>query len=365
MLPTPDRSHLVTPGLYLGAILTLGLLLLTLAVLPAAAADEPAVPTAVNTTGVVAVEEMFDFGALVKGDSAAHTFILQNPTDTPVTIDRVFPSCGCTVADFDRVVPAGGEGKVRVELDTMAVTGEGISKLAVYLNKATDPSIILALEYKVEPMLLAFPGYARWIYVQREQEGTIVQTVYSADGAEFDVVGVESPMPAIAVSFREATAEERRPKVEGSQWIVIATLDSAAPVGAITGFLDVHTTHPRQKLAQIPVSGFVRPTIFIEPAKGDFGTLSLDAPRTMVYQVRNFATEPIELTGVRTDVAGITAHIEPIENGRLYRVVLQLDPARMDEGPFNGTLEMKTDSAKIPRVTVDLTGTLVRRAAGG
>lgn len=371
------HAHTTPSNRRISAILTPALLVLALAWAPFPAAAQPAAqlergilappaiepPVEIEPGAVppLAVDEpVHDFGTLVKGDTVFHTFVLRNIGEEPVNVIFVRPSCGCTIAEFDKVIPPGGEGKVTAALDTMMVTGKASSALEVFAEGSETPLATLELRAEVIPKLLAHPGYARWIYVQQEEKGTILNTVYSNDGAEFEIVSVEPPMPAIAVSFRPAEGEERSDKVSGSQWTVEATLDSRAPVGAITGFLTVQTTHPRQKVMEIPVSGFVRPTLFVEPQEGDLGTLKIREPRRMVYRVRNFATEAINITAAATDVPGISVELQPVEAGRRYNVVLELDPAAMKEGPFSGELRLTTDSEKVPQVTVDLSGTLVR-----
>jgi hypothetical protein len=111
---------------------------------------------------------------------------------------------------------------------------------------------------------------------------------------------------------------------------------------------------------QIPVSGFVRPALFVEPQSGELGTVELTAPKRWVFHVRRFATDPIAVTGAETDVPGISARVEPVEEGVRYDVVVELDPAAMAEGPFAGKLRLTTDNEKLPTVTVDLSGTLRR-----
>jgi hypothetical protein len=313
------------------------------------------------------VESTADLGTLVKGDVVHHDFVLRNTGEEPVTIERVAPSCGCTVVEFDDTIPPGGEGTLRAELDTKGLTGNGSSSIEVYVTGQKAPAATVVLEYNVVFKLLAHPGYARWIVVQHEQEGNIAQTVYSTDGSDFEIVSVEPPIPAIEVSFREAKPEERQEKAQGSQWVVSATLDSAAPVGPLTGFIDVATTHPRQKVLQIPVSGFVRPAVFVEPQRGDFGTIDLERPKHAKFQVRSFSSEPIKVTGAEADVPGVSVTIDQVEEGRTYIVTLVFDPAKLEEGRFSGNLRLTTDSEKVPQVDIALLGNIVRseRSAGG
>jgi Protein of unknown function (DUF1573) len=357
-MPVIDPTH--TNRRHLGAILTLLLVVLAVAA-PLAAAETPTPVPA--TVPLAAVEPTFDLGTLVKGETVVHTFVLKNTGKEPLTIERVAPSCGCTVAEFDATIPPGGEGKVHVDLHTKTLNGVGSVNTEVYVKGHTAPAAVLVLKFNVVSKLLAKPGYARWIYVQHEPQGTVGQTVYAGDGADFEVLSVKSPMPAITVTFREAKPEERIEGFKGRQWRIEPTLAQTAPVGAIVGFIDVETTHPRQKQIQIPVSGFVRPTIFVEPDRADFGTLTLSGPRHAVFQVRNFASQAIALTGAETDVPGISAQVQPVEQGRKYKVLLVLDPAAMKEGPFAGKLRVKTDSPKVPTLTVDFAGTLVRQTA--
>lgn len=364
-----------TPNRRPGAILAFLALAAAVLCAPAgaAAAQEPTeVPETIDETTVKtasgvpleAADAVHDFGTVVKGDHVTHTFVLRNTGDEAITVAGVAPSCGCTVAEFDREIPAGGEGTVQAELDTLSLTGKSSSMLGVFVEGHEDPAVVLTLEAEVINKLFAHPGYARWIYVQHEEEGTIEQTVYSNDGAEFEVVSVEPPIPAVDVSFREAKPEERQEKAKGSQWLVSATLDSRAPVGPVSGFITVHTTHPQQKVMQIPVSGFVRPAVFVEPQKGEFGRLELAAPRHATFQVRTFSSEPIHLTDAEADIPGVSAIIDTVEDGRTYNVVVVFDPASMREGRFEGELKLTTDSDKVPAVTVDLTGTLVRPEDG-
>ena len=113
---------------------------------------------------------------------------------------------------------------------------------------------------KVEPYISVKPGDARYLVVQGEpQQGTITQSLWAADGHRS--TSPASTLPShLKVTFREATEKKRQPEVaKGKQWRVEMTLANDAQVGALSERVPVHTTHPKQKLVQIPVSGFVRP----------------------------------------------------------------------------------------------------------
>ena len=311
------------------------------------------------TPRLVAAEITGDVGTVVKGSHAKHTFVLRNEGDAPLEITGVLPSCGCTLAHVDEVIPPGGEGKLEVDVNTLSLTGPGVTYIRVDSNDPQSP-LVLNLKYEVTERLLAKPGYARWKSTQGESEGTIANTIFTVDGKPFRVLGVETPGPHLRATYRPATEEERNEKAAGDQWRLELTLDSKAPVGAITGEVLVRTDHPDQQVMALPISGFMRPTVFLFPETADMGTLErAKLPMNATFKFSNFATEEIAPTAAEVTIPGATTSIVPVEDGRVYNVVLQL-PADMPPGSFTGSLRVRTDSAKAPMVEVPISGTIAQ-----
>lgn len=331
------------------AILALFAVLLVTTTLMAQAGKPKAAP----------VEPIKDLGVVPKGDKVVHDFVIRNDGDAPLEITDVRATCGCTVANYDKVIAPGQTGKVHVEVDTTTFNGPISKGVTVFTNDADNAQIELTVRAKIEPFIQVRPGYARYITVQGEEKtGTISQTVASPEGTPFDVVKVESPYPFLTTTFREAKPEERIADMQGKQWHVEMTLSNDAPVGALADHLRITTTHPKQKLVTIPVSGFVRPVIAVTPDVAEFGQVELREPLIRTLNVRNFATEPIKITGVQGNLPGIKTAIEPIQEGREYQVRVTLSP-EMAKGPFNAKLTLLTDSKKKPTVEVAMHGNVI------
>lgn len=297
-----------------------------------------------------------DFGEQVPGKTLTHVFVVRNEGDAPLEIRSVHPECGCTVARFDRTIAPGESGEIHAELATLQLLARNSSRIAVETNDPDLARAILTLAVEVQSVLRANPAFARWIYVHGEQEGTIPQTVWARDGQEFQVVSVESSVPHVRTSFRPVTEEEREANEAGSQWRVELTLDGDAPVGPINGLALVHTDHPRQDVIPIELSGFVRPVVHVmEPPLASL-ELFPGLPHTLVYHVRTFATEPISVTEVESDLPLTETEIVAVEVGRRYDVRVTLDPDEMEEGRFTGKVVFHTDSPRASEVEVSLSG---------
>ena len=337
----------------------LGTAILALCAIMLAAAFALAADTAATKPKAVAAEPIKDVGTVAKGDKINYDFMIKNDGTAPLLITEVRPACGCTVVDFDKRIPVGQSGKVHVTIDTASFTGAIAKGVSVFTNDTDNPQIELTIRAAVQPIILVQPGYARYIIVQgEEKEGKIEQTLWPSDGAPMDIVKADSPYPFLHVEFHESKPDELLPEGKGKQWKVITKLDREAPVGALADYVRLTTTHPKQKMVEIPVSGFVRPVIAVTPPSANFTNLELKEPFRRTFTVRAFSTEAIKVTSVDSSVKGMDAQLEAKTEGREYLIHITVKPD-IGKGPFSGKLSIHTDSPKKPLVEVEIKGTVV------
>lgn len=317
------------------------LAVLALGALPALAAG----PRAVVDKPIV------DVGEVKKGEPVGHQFEIRNAGDAPLEISEVKPSCGCTVADFDRVIAPGATGRVAVVVETGAFGGGIAKSVAVFTNDVENPKLSLVVKALIREPVVARPGYVRFMTVQGQPAEPSVQTVSATDGTPIEVLSVTSPYPFLRATHRRAEGGE-------GGWQVELRLDRAAPAGSLADYVVVTTDHPEQPEVKIAVSGLVRPVISVAPKVADFGRRELAEPQSKSLEVKNLGTPEVEVTEASTDVAGLEAEIEEVEVGRHYRIQLTLTDA-LPKGDFEGRLTIKTSSDRQPVVEVPLRGTIL------
>jgi hypothetical protein len=123
--------------------------------------------------------------------------------------------------------------------------------------------------------------------------------------------------------------------------------------------MTVRLDHPKQKRLRIPVSGFVRPMFAVTPATAQLGDIERGRlPASAGLVLKSFHAEPVELHAATTDVPGIRVEIVPVERGRTFRLRVVLEPTLAD-GPFAGTIQVRTSNAKRPTIEVPLSGRIV------
>lgn len=296
---------------------------------------------------------IFDFGIVARGDVVVTEIDVENAGDAPLQILDAKSTCACAVPEYDRTIAPGETGKIKVTLDTIGLEGGQSRNIRIFTNDPENPQVDLTVRVESRPYIAAQPGFARYVVVQGfEREGVIPQRLFAPDGSDFVITGITSPNPALKVSFHEAEGNERDPRIAGKQWIVETNLSSDAPVGALSGYVKIATTHEKQKLVPIPVSGFVRPVFAVTPPEGGHtGTV----PKAIQYHIKRFSEDPILLTGVETDVVGVTAELQDGGDGRTSFVTVRFTED-MPKGPYKGEVKILTSSDRAPFVTLPIEG---------
>ena len=307
----------------------------------------------------VVVEAVKDAGGVAKGEKITHDFVIKNEGDAPLEITDVKPTCGCTVADFDHTIVPGGSGKIHTVLDTTDFGGPIAKTIYAYTNNPDNARIELTVKAEVQPYIFVLPGFARFIQPQGSDPGSVEEIIFTRSFDDLEITKTESPYPFMKVDTRPARDDERREQGIGNQWVVSFTVDyKQAPIGTIADFVTVYTNHPKQAIARIPVSGFVRLMIAVTPPEADFGKIDLSTPQEARMIVRSFDPAGIEVTSAETDVPGVQVEVTPIEVGKRFALHVTLTPA-MAKGDFNGTITLRTTSATKPVVEVPLRGTAI------
>jgi hypothetical protein len=299
-----------------------------------------------------------DAGMIERGTTSETVFTIANEGDEPLELTEVKPACGCTVVDYDKVIAPGASGRVVATLNTKGMRGATAKTVRVFTNDASNAQIDLVIKANVRAYVEAEPGYARFLAVLGQGAEPVKQVVYSQEPGELIVTGVTSPLSFVEVTSHEASAEERLPGRAGRQWVLELRLTEAAPEGAFADFVEVALQHPHLRQMRIPVSGFVQPIVAVLPRVADFGRKDLAQPQTTVLEVKNLGKPAVTLGAVATTVKGLKPELEVVDEGRLFRLRLTLDPS-MPKGDFSGTLTIPTSSALQPQVTIDVRGSIL------
>ncbi|MDP9360220.1 MAG: DUF1573 domain-containing protein [Acidobacteriota bacterium] len=339
---------------------------------PAAKKAESAVKDAEKAPRLTILEPVKDYGTIAKGEKLDWSFIVKNTGNSDLQIFSAKPGCGCTVADFDKVIKPGETGKVTAHVDTTAFAGPIAKTVTLETNDLTTQTSQLTIHAVVKPYVEAFPaGFVRFNLPQGEADSQTV-TIYSEEDEPFQITKVETP-PAetgkaewVRASYEKITNEaDRAPNVgkpgQDQYKVKITVGGPDIKQGPIADKVHIVTNSKHQPDYFISISGVIRPPFRVEPLAVNFGEVSpadVAATRMVMLHSGNLkAPETFVVSRAESSVRAVVTSVKPGANKGDYEVTLQI-AKDAKPGDIDGTVKIFTNDKVIPVVTVPMKATI-------
>lgn len=342
------------------------LLVLSLAITaPFAVAQEKAAAEAAKGPRLTIVEPIKDFGTVPKGQKLDWSFEIRNTGTSDLEILAAKPGCGCTVADFDKVIKPGQTGKVTAHVDTAAFAGPIAKPVTLETNDASTPNAQLTITATVKPYVDAFPaGFVRYNILQGDTEKQSL-TIFSEDEQPFEIVKIESPQEWIKVDYKKAEGTDINKSVgragQNQYKLDITVGGPETRIGPLAEKIHIVTNSKYQPEYWVSVAGVVRPTFRVEPTAVNFGDVAPNdtaATRTIILRSNDLkAPDRFVVDKAESGVAGVTAAVKPTANKGEFELTVQV-AKDAKPGALNGSVLVHTNDSIKPVVTIPIKGTV-------
>jgi len=308
---------------------------------------------------LVIEEKIFDLGEVPQGVVKDVVFELRNEGTGVLTVKSVRPTCGCTVAEYDKEIPVDGTGKVRAKLDTAGFKGAISKSILVMTDDPGNPTVTLAIKAVVQPFIDVLPrSLVRFNALQKEKAEQKVVLVGTERSGAFTVTGVESESDALEVSYRALGEGERIEGKSDTQYEVTIRLAEDAPVGPISSVVKVKTSAAEAKEVEIKVFGVLRALLRVTPPELQFGAVeSVQAPVRNLIVVNNRQGTKVEITDALINDPAFTTEIVAVEAGKRYQITVAVK-SDASAGIKDATLVLKTTDPDSPELTIPVRASL-------
>lgn len=304
-------------------------------------------------------ESTYDFGTVKQGSRVVHRFAVKNTSTVSVTIKSVQISVPGLTARFKPVVAAGSEGAITVEWDTSHLSGEMDGQANVLLSEGPEQQETLLLKVVVQPPIEILPYPA------------IFLSAFRGEAIESRLKIVNHEDEPITLSLPTSAGEHFTASLAMIQPGKVYELVGRIPPATLTGRYDeeLHFATDNAKLATmtIPVHVFVKPDLYANPEKVDFGSLSIEEIRkspaarellTQTFLVKKRSGE-FEIKQVQSTAEGIEVTKDPPDGkNSTYRIDVALNPEKVKQGNTTGFVEITTNDRSIPLIKVPFTVSL-------
>lgn len=258
-------------------------------------------------------DTVFDFGEVMEGSEVSHDFTVRNDGKGSLRIEQVKPGCGCTVAQFDRTVPAGGAGKVTLRLDTRGFEGKVKKTATVYSNDPEEPRLVLALQGVVKTLVDVGPSSSVLFRGAADQQ---VQKVIELVGIKpFRIQKVESTLDG-------KVARALEPLETGKGYRL--KLDNLVKQGNYAGVIKITTDLPKKPEIHIRITGSIEGDIAVRPQTVIVGKLAARQPvREGKLSVVSTRGQPFKITKLTYDSRLITVTQAPLDKEPGYALEIK------------------------------------------
>jgi hypothetical protein len=228
----PAAISFVACGLILGLILIGGS--------PAVAAPRVEFP-----------ETSYDFGKVFEDKELTHSFIIKNTGDAPLHIKDIDPDCACTAADYDRIIPPGGQGKIVLTVAPFSVLRQFAKHTKVFFNDPDRPQETLSLTGYGEPTIEIQPHHI----VRFEGEAGDEMKAQVRFISHLDIPWEISEVTTNIPQYIEV---KLRPEQPGKSYI-LEVKNKSREVGRYAGKIEMKTNAARRPKLIVRVFGDLRP----------------------------------------------------------------------------------------------------------
>ena len=306
--------------------------------------------------GGISSATAYDFGDVVQGQPVEHEFAWRNNAATPLAVDTVITAYASTLLAADSLVPAGGEGRLRLRVETRRLLGPVNELVKVRFKDAARRPVWFLLRGRVVAPIELAPQDRVYFFTFRGEGPDHEILVVNHQDRRLGLLAVRSDNPRFRVRTDTVTA--------GSRYRLTVSLDPATPVGRDSARIELRTDSPQYPSLTIPARAFVDDVVSAFPRAVDFGQISFNSIDEQVIGkkvilVQKHQGSGFKVLGATLDVPYMDVAVEPQPAGQRFLVNVTIVKRRARPGDIHGTLRITTNDPAHPEFVLPVSGKML------
>jgi hypothetical protein len=309
---------------------------------------------------VVVENKIVQVGEILEMQNVEHTFMIKNAGSAELQITAVKPSCGCSVADFDKVVAPGQEGRVHIKIDGKKIgTGPFDKAFAVKTNDPENEQFNLAVQGTVTKALefsreMRWAGFADEPLKIESYITVLLASPMNITSARWDDDGTAKGLvEKIGVKLDTI---ERGKKYRLTMW----KKADLAPESVVSNII-LATDNPKLREKIVPVALTIMNDVELHPQRLYYGEMLIPPGATKAFErtfniiaARGDSLKVIKAVSSREDM---TVKIQELMPGKSFRGTVLLRPtSKIDQ--YTGSIKIYTNYPKYQEVVLDVVGSV-------
>jgi len=258
------------------------------------------------------------------------------------------------VVRYDRTIPPGGVGQVTLQVNTSGFQGRITKSAQVTTNDPRQRNSKIYLSIDIRAYITVEPGPKIMLQGIMGDDIQSVVHIRSADNQPFEITRIESNLRSV-IDYELSRKDDSTP-------YTLKVINKTADQKTTSGFLTLHTNHPKKKVLKLSVHLRVKPEIQVWPNRVDFyegsksGAKGKTNKRTLIVMSnrgKSFSIKELKYNKDYFQVRSLGNNDGP-EGRYQFEVVPLVNNLPAGRLEFQDTLTIRTDSAKAGELKIPL-----------
>lgn len=208
---------------------------------------------------------IYDAGMVKPGKKVKAIFTVENKGTKVLKILRLTPTCGCTVAEYNKVIQPGQEGQIFATMSTLKYRGKIDKTIIVVFNDPQRSEVILHI--KCDIMGVRLLPVNRTYFNASKGVKTTKELTLATIGEDSLTVFVRSSHPNIETQLVKLENEiiTMNESDYWEQYKLYITISDKFPEGRFSESVTLVTNSQYDPSIKITVAGVVNPAIIVTP----------------------------------------------------------------------------------------------------
>lgn len=293
-----------------------------------------------------------DAGEVWKGEMAHYLVKIKNTGDAPLEYVAK-PTCGCTVATYDRIIAPGAEGKLEAELKTSSFRGKVTKTIALQTNDPDRPHITVRLSASVRSVVEVLPNAQPLVALKVGEPAVHEMQIKLQDTKPVEITRVFCGVSYAGASIKKIGSDDPNTSI----YTLTLTFQPSAPMGRSAFPLVLSTTSEREPQTNITV--IMEKGIVALPTSVYMGILTSQT-RLPLSQIVTLTrrSAPFHILKAETDDPNLEVRQLSVRQNTEYRLMV-VYRGGWPEGSVRRKITVHTDDAEQPKIEIPLLANVV------
>lgn len=309
-----------------------------------------------------------DAGTVPKGAVIKKDFVVRNSGTADLHILSVKPMCGCSTAEFDKLIRPGAEGKITITVDTKSFQGTIVKIANVVSDDPVNSSTTITIVANVQELPAGSQQAAAQNIVTEGFPAMVVEqvvfdagNVHKGDLIKHDFIvenSGEGPLEIVHVqpACGCTTTQFDKDIAPGKSGKITATLNTANFTGPIQKTISVTTNDLKMANFQLTIKAVVKAILNVEPSEyQQFGLMQKGQTLEKVFTLKAEDGTAFEVTQVNANDPALKYDLKPAADKKSaeFRVTVSADHPL---GLISGRFTLATTHPKAPTLILSVYG---------